>query len=92
MDPGRIVAHRGASRVAPENTLAAFREAAAQGARWIEFDVSLLGDGTPVIFHDPTLDRCTDATGPLGTGVATRAAGAGGGVDVEGGCCCGPAA
>ncbi len=64
-DPGRVIAHRGASRVAPENTLAAFREAAAQGARWIEFDVSLLGDGTPVIFHDPTLDRCTDSTGPI---------------------------
>jgi glycerophosphoryl diester phosphodiesterase len=64
-DPGRVVAHRGASRVAPENTLAAFRAAARQGARWIEFDVSPLGDGTPVVFHDGTLDRCTDATGPL---------------------------
>lgn len=65
IDPGRVIAHRGASRAAPENTLAAFREAVAQGARWIEFDVALLGDGTPVIFHDPTLDRCTDATGAL---------------------------
>ncbi len=64
-DPGRIIAHRGASRVAPENTLAAFRAAHAQGARWIEFDVSLLGDGTPVVFHDGTLERCTDATGRL---------------------------
>jgi glycerophosphoryl diester phosphodiesterase len=64
-DPGRVIAHRGASRIAPENTLAAFRAAAAQGARWIEFDVSPLGDGTPVVFHDCTLDRCTDATGPL---------------------------
>ncbi len=64
-DPGRVVAHRGASLAAPENTLAAFREAAAQGARWIEFDVALLGDGTPVTFHDPTLDRCTNASGPI---------------------------
>ena len=64
-DPGRVIAHRGASRIAPENTLAAFRAAAGQGARWIEFDVSPLGDGTPVVFHDCTLDRCTDATGPL---------------------------
>lgn len=64
-EPGRVIAHRGASRVAPENTLAAFRAAAGQGARWIEFDVCLLGDGTPVVFHDPTLDRCTDAKGPL---------------------------
>lgn len=62
---GRIVAHRGASRVAPENTLAAFRLAAAQGARWIEFDLSLLGDGTPVLHHDETVDRCTDRTGAL---------------------------
>jgi glycerophosphoryl diester phosphodiesterase len=64
-DPGRVVAHRGASRVAPENTLAAFRAAAGQGVRWIEFDTCLLGDGTPVVFHDPTLDRCTNAKGPL---------------------------
>ena len=63
--PGRIVAHRGASRAAPENTLAAFRLASRQGARWVEFDVSLLGDGTPVLHHDATLERCTDATGPL---------------------------
>lgn len=64
-DPGRIIAHRGASRVAPENTLSAFRGAHAQGARWIEFDVSPLGDGTPVVFHDEKLDRCTNAQGPL---------------------------
>jgi glycerophosphoryl diester phosphodiesterase len=62
---GRIIAHRGASRVAPENTLAAFRLASQLGARWLEFDVSLLGDGTPVLHHDATLERCTDATGPL---------------------------
>ena len=64
-DPGRILAHRGASRVAPENTLAAFREAAAQGVHWCEFDVSLLGDCTPVVHHDGTLDRCTSGSGPL---------------------------
>ena len=63
--PGRIVAHRGASRVAPENTLSAFRIAAQLGARWLEFDVSLLGDGTPVVHHDGTLDRCTNRTGRL---------------------------
>ena len=62
---GRIVAHRGASRVAPENTLSAFRKAAQLGANWLEFDVSLLGDATPVVHHDATLDRCTDYTGPL---------------------------
>ncbi|MFK7945519.1 MAG: glycerophosphodiester phosphodiesterase family protein [Paracoccaceae bacterium] len=67
-DPGRVIAHRGASQTAPENTLAAFRAAAAQGAWWAEFDVSLLGDGTPVVHHDATLDRCTSARGPL-TGI-----------------------
>ncbi|MDH3668938.1 MAG: glycerophosphodiester phosphodiesterase family protein [Paracoccaceae bacterium] len=61
----RIIAHRGARKVAPENTLAAFRIAAQQGALGAEFDVSLLGDGTPVLHHDATLDRCSDRTGPL---------------------------
>jgi len=64
-DPGRIIAHRGASRTAPENTLAAFRAAAGQGARWVEFDVTLLGDGAAVVHHDATLERCTDGAGPL---------------------------
>ena len=64
-DPGRIIAHRGASMVCPENTLAAFRAAHAQGTRWVEFDVSLLGDGTAVVHHDATLDRCTNTSGPL---------------------------
>ncbi|MBY8976336.1 hypothetical protein KHP62_10995 [Rhodobacteraceae bacterium NNCM2] len=64
-DPGRIIAHRGASRMAPENTLAAFREAHSQGVSWIEFDVSLIGDGTPIIHHDGTLDRCTNQSGPI---------------------------
>jgi len=63
--PPRVVAHRGASGTAPENTLAAFRAAAAVGTRWLEFDVTLLGDGTPVIHHDATLDRTTNRTGPL---------------------------
>ncbi len=61
----RIIAHRGAKQVAPENTLSAFQTAARQGARAAEFDVSLLGDGTPVLHHDATLDRCSDRTGPL---------------------------
>lgn len=72
---GRVVAHRGASRVAPENTLAAFRAAAGQGATWIEFDVSLLGDGTPVIHHDASFDRCTDRTGRLADASAEDLAG-----------------
>lgn len=65
----RILAHRGASLAAPENTLAAFAAAKAAGAGAVETDISLIGDGTAVIFHDATLDRCTDASGPL-SGIA----------------------
>ncbi len=72
---GRIVAHRGASRGAPENTLAAFRLASRLGAQWLEFDVSLLCDATPVLHHDATLERCTDATGPLDRLAVTDLAG-----------------
>ena len=52
-----IIGHRGASAVAPENTMAAFREAIAVGADGIEFDVRLTGDGVPVVIHDSTLRR-----------------------------------
>lgn len=52
-----IVGHRGASQVAPENTLAAFERALADGADGIEFDVRLARDGVPVVIHDPTLKR-----------------------------------
>ena len=52
-----IIGHRGASAVAPENTMAAFRQALAVGADGIEFDVRLTRDGVPVIIHDSTLRR-----------------------------------
>jgi len=52
-----IIGHRGASAVAPENTMAAFAAAVAAGADGIEFDVRLSGDGVPVIIHDDTLQR-----------------------------------
>jgi glycerophosphoryl diester phosphodiesterase len=52
-----IICHRGASEVAPENTMAAFREALAVGADGIEFDVRLTRDGVPVVIHDSTLRR-----------------------------------
>ncbi len=61
----RIIGHRGAAAVAPENTLASFRAAAASGVRWVEMDVSRLADGAAVIFHDETLDRCTNGHGLL---------------------------
>lgn len=52
-----IIGHRGASAVAPENTMAAFRKALAVGADGIEFDVRLTRDGVPVVIHDSTLRR-----------------------------------
>lgn len=60
-----MVAHRGASAYAPENTLAAIEEAARMGATWVEFDVRLAACGTPVLLHDATLDRTTTARGRL---------------------------
>jgi glycerophosphoryl diester phosphodiesterase len=52
-----IIAHRGASAVAPENTIAAFRRAIEVGADGVEFDVRLARDGVPVVIHDSTLER-----------------------------------
>ncbi len=52
-----IIAHRGASELAPENTLAAFRRAIEDGAEGIEFDVRLSKDGVPVVIHDGNLKR-----------------------------------
>lgn len=61
-----IIAHRGASGEAPENTLAAFRLALEQGADLIETDVHLTADGTPVAIHDHTVDRTTNGRGLVG--------------------------
>jgi glycerophosphoryl diester phosphodiesterase len=55
-----IIAHRGASALAPENTLAAFEKAISDGAEGIEFDVRLSKDGAVVVFHDATLGRLSD--------------------------------
>lgn len=60
-----IIAHRGFSSQAPENTLAAFDLALASGFRDIEFDVHLSSDGVPVVMHDPTVNRTTDGTGKI---------------------------
>jgi len=57
MKPPLIIAHRGASARAPENTLAAFRLAIASGADGVEFDVQLAADGVPVVIHDYDLKR-----------------------------------
>lgn len=52
-----IIAHRGSSAHAPENTLVAFKQAMADGADGIEFDVRLARDGVPVVIHDSSLNR-----------------------------------
>ncbi len=59
----KIIAHRGASGDAPENTLAAIQMAADHGATWIEIDVNISRDGVPVLFHDDGLSRCSDGDG-----------------------------
>jgi glycerophosphoryl diester phosphodiesterase len=52
-----IIAHRGASALAPENTLVSFRRALKDGAEGLECDVRLASDNVPVVFHDSTLKR-----------------------------------
>lgn len=56
----RVVAHRGASDVAPENTIPAIKAALAAGADMVEVDVQRTSDGIPVVLHDTTLARTTD--------------------------------
>jgi glycerophosphoryl diester phosphodiesterase len=63
ISPPLIIAHRGASGEAPENTLAAFDLAVRQGASAVEFDVHLSADGVPVVLHDRWLGRTTSGTG-----------------------------
>ena len=58
-----VIAHRGASAIAPENTLRAFKLAALLGADGIELDVHLSADCQPVVIHDGRLNRTTDARG-----------------------------
>jgi glycerophosphoryl diester phosphodiesterase len=58
-----VIAHRGDKAFSPENTLAAFKQAAEKGADAIEFDVKLTLDGQVIVLHDQTLDRTTNGTG-----------------------------
>jgi glycerophosphoryl diester phosphodiesterase len=60
-----IIGHRGFSAAAPENTVAAIDAALAAGAHAVEWDVRVLACGTPIVFHDDTLDRTTDGSGPV---------------------------
>ena len=59
-----VIGHRG-SAAAPENTLASLRAAAGQGAKMVEFDAKLTGDGVVILMHDSLLDRTTDGRGPV---------------------------
>ena len=62
----RWVAHRGAGKLAPENTLAAFRRGAAQGYRMFECDAKLSADGVAFLLHDATLERTPSGRGTAG--------------------------
>ena len=61
----RVIAHRGNSSVAPQNTLAAFEAAWRAGAHSIEIDVQLTADGEPVVIHDDTVDATTSGSGTV---------------------------
>jgi glycerophosphoryl diester phosphodiesterase len=60
-----IFAHRGACRVAPENTLPAFEAAVGLGADGVELDVQYSSDGELMVFHNPSLEATTDGAGRL---------------------------
>jgi glycerophosphoryl diester phosphodiesterase len=60
-----VIGHRGNRAHAPESTLESLREAVALGVDAVEFDLRVSRDGTLVVFHDETLDRTTDGSGPV---------------------------
>ncbi|MGH7654932.1 MAG: glycerophosphodiester phosphodiesterase [Gemmatimonadaceae bacterium] len=68
LDPAArlVIAHRGNSAFFPENTLESFEQAVALGVDALECDVRVSSDGKAVVMHDPTLDRTTNGTGPVG--------------------------
>ena len=61
----RIIAHRGVSSEAPENTVAAFVKCLEYGIRWFEFDVQMAADSSVIVMHDDTVDRTTNGTGAV---------------------------
>jgi glycerophosphoryl diester phosphodiesterase len=69
-----VFAHRGGAKLAPENTLVAFENGMALGCDGFECDVHLSRDGVPVVIHDATLDRTTDAGGPVSHRTASELA------------------
>ncbi len=71
----RVLAHRGAGVLAPENTLAALRHAAALGCRAVEFDVMAVHDDGLVLMHDTQLGRTVAGSGPVARHTANALAG-----------------
>jgi glycerophosphoryl diester phosphodiesterase len=69
-----VFAHRGGAKIGPENTLLAFDRGLAAGADGLELDVRLSQDGEVVVIHDATLDRTTDARGPVSRYTAAQLA------------------
>jgi len=63
--PYQLIAHRGYSAVAPENTLASCRAALNQSIWCVEFDLHISADGVPVIIHDGTVERTTNGSGKV---------------------------
>ena len=62
-----LIGHRGGGHEAPENTLAAFRQAKKNGAKGVEFDLDFTKDGEAIVFHDSTVERTTDGHGEVNT-------------------------
>jgi glycerophosphoryl diester phosphodiesterase len=60
-----VIAHRGASAYAPENTFTAFTKAAQMGIKWLEFDVMSSASGDLVVFHDETVERTSNGHGKV---------------------------
>jgi len=69
-----VFAHRGGAKLRPENTIEAFDHGLSAGADGLEFDVRLSADGEVVVIHDATLERTTDATGPVSARTAAELA------------------
>tara|TARA_B110000879_G_C10962780_1_gene428243 strand:- start:44 stop:763 length:720 start_codon:yes stop_codon:yes gene_type:complete len=63
----KLIAHRGASAHAPENTIAAFKQAKFMGAVMVEFDVALTSDTIPVVLHDENIKRTSNGKGLVNT-------------------------
>ena len=66
----KVIAHRGAGTLAPENTIAAMQCGLDYGFRAVEFDVMLSKDGVPVLMHDPLFGRTVTGVGAVATTLA----------------------